>query len=195
MKITRRIVLLFAIISLLISLSVINETYAKYANSVSGQTNINVARWHILVNNQDIKNNSSTSQILTPTFTGTEHIAENVIAPTSEGYIDIIIDSSNVDVSFSYSITPNVSENSAVSDFLVTGYTLNNGELTELNNNESISNNIYKTDNIATTSIRLFVKWNDDENASMNNEADTNASLTDGQAKMKVTINFTQIAN
>ena len=85
MNVVRKMTLLVAIISLLFCFSTINETYAKYNTSLEGKTNMSVARWHILVNNQDVRNNSSTNAELTPTFLGTEHIAPDVIAPTSEG--------------------------------------------------------------------------------------------------------------
>ena len=156
---------------------------------------MSVARWHILVNNQDVRNNSSTSAELTPTFLGTEHIAPDVIAPTSEGYVDLIIDSSQVDVSFSYTITPDVDATSSVTDLIVTGYTVNGGDKIAISNGQSITDNIYKIDNVNLTTIRLYVKWDDSSNSKMTNEEDTNASLSNEQAKLKLNIQFVQIPN
>lgn len=195
MNIVRKVTLLIAIISLFFCFSTINETYAKYNTNLDGKTNISVARWHILVNNQDVRNNSSTSALLTPTFLGTEHIKAGVIAPTSEGYIDLIIDSSQVDVSFSYTITPNVDATSSVSDLIVTSYSVNGSENIAINNGENITDNIYKKDNINLTNIRLYVKWDDSNNSKMTNEEDTNASFSNEQAKLKLNIQFIQIPN
>lgn len=156
---------------------------------------MSVARWHILVNNQDVRNNSSTSAELAPTFLGTEHIAPDVIAPTSEGYVDLIIDSSQVDVSFSYTITPDVDATSSVTDLIVTGYTVNSGEKITISNGQSITDNIYKIDNVNLTTIRLYVKWDDSSNSKMTNEEDTNASFMNEQAKLKLNIQFVQIPN
>lgn len=156
---------------------------------------MSVARWHILVNNQDVRNNSSTSAELAPTFLGTEHIAPDVIAPTSEGYVDLIIDSSQVDVSFSYTITPDVDATSSVTDLIVTGYAVNSGEKIAISNGQSITDNIYKIDNVNLTTIRLYVKWDDSSNSKMTNEEDTNASFMNEQAKLKLNIQFVQIPN
>ena len=195
MNVVRKMTLLVAIISLLFCFSTINETYAKYNTSLEGKTNMSVARWHILVNNQDVRNNSSTSAELAPTFLGTEHIAPDVIAPTSEGYVDLIIDSSQVDVSFSYTITPDVDATSSVTDLIVTGYTVNSGEKIAISNGQSITDNIYKIDNVNLTTIRLYVKWDDSSNSKMTNEEDTNASFMKEQAKLKLNIKFIQIPN
>lgn len=195
MNMIRKAFFLIAIISLLFCFSTINETYAKYNTSLEGNTNISVARWHILVNNQDVRSNSSTTAELTPIFLGSEHIAPNVIAPTSEGYIDIIIDSSQVDVSFSYSITPEVDKTSSVSDLIVTSYSIDDKENIPINNNKSITDNIYKIDNVNLTTIRIYVKWNDSINNLMTNEDDTNASFNGEKAKLKLNIQFIQIPN
>ena len=194
MNITRKIILLFSFVSLFFCIVTINKTYAKYNTNVDGVTNISVARWHILVNNQDIRNNSTTSAVLTPTIIANPHVSENVIAPTSEGYVDLNIDSTDVDVSFSYTITPNVDDSSSVSDLVVTGYTLNDGELTTLSNGESITNNIYLSDNTNFTSIRIYLKWDDSVTNQMNNTDDANATLSTENAKMKISLNFKQIA-
>lgn len=195
MNVVRKITLLVAIISLLFCFSTINETYAKYNTSLEGKTNMSVARWHILVNNQDVRNNSSTSTELTPTFLGTKHIAPDVIAPTSEGYVDLIIDSSQVDVSFSYRITPDVDATSSVTDLIVTSYTVNGGDKIAISNGQSITDNIYKADNVNLTTIRLYVKWDDSSDSKMTNEEDTNASFSNEQAKLKLNIQFVQIPN
>ncbi len=195
MNMIRRAFFLIAIISLLFCFSTINETYAKYNTSLEGNTNISVARWHILVNNQDVRSNSSATAELTPIFLGSEHIAPNVIAPTSEGYIDIIIDSSQVDVSFSYSITPEVDKTSSVSDLIVTSYSIDGKENIPINNNKSITDNIYKIDNVNLTTIRIYVKWDDSINNLMTNEDDTNASFNGEKAKLKLNIQFIQIPN
>ena len=72
--------LLFCIscLFLIISLSVIKNTYAKYITSADGDANINIARWKILVNNQDIEQNKELSNVITPVFDGNDNIASNV---------------------------------------------------------------------------------------------------------------------
>ena len=51
-----------------------------------------IAKWNILVNNLSIKTNTDISNSIVPVFTGNEHIAKDIIAPTAEGYFDINFD-------------------------------------------------------------------------------------------------------
>ena len=175
---------------------IVRQTYAKYMNTTQGNTNITIARWRILVNNQDIRNNPEITETITPVLLENEHIKPGVIAPTSEGYFDIVIDSSDVDVSFNYTITPSIQENSCVKDLNVTGYSLNNGEIISVVDNAPISNNILYKDGITTTSIRIHIKWTDDETATMDNKADTQTTIDETcKGNINVTLNFIQLQN
>lgn len=195
MKYIEKAILLLACFSFFLSITTIQNTYAKYKTDVTGTTNISVARWRILVNNQDIRNNSNITAVLTPTFPGTDNIAPNVIAPTAEGYFDIYIDCSNTDVSFSYEITTSVNATSSVTDLITTGYSIDGGETIPLSNNEIITDNVYNTDNTTSIIIRIYIKWDDSDTASMNNVADTSAtSENTNPAKLDVSLNFKQIA-
>lgn len=191
----KRITLLMACFSLLFTIVTINKTYAKYKTDISGESNLNVARWRILVNNQDIRNNSDTKAIITPTLMENENIKEGVIAPTSVGYFDIIIDCSAADVSFSYEIGTAVNATSSVNDIVVTGYSIDDGEIIAIDNDSVISNNVYNRDNVSTITLRVYIKWDDSDTASMNNEADTAATKTENSlAKLDVSLSFKQIA-
>lgn len=191
----KRITLLMACFSLLFTIVTINKTYAKYKTDISGESNINVARWRILVNNQDIRNNSDTKAIITPTLMENENIKEGVIAPTSVGYFDIIIDCSAADVSFSYEIGTAVNATSNVNDIVVTGYSIDDGEIIAIDNDSVISNNVYNRDNVSTITLRVYIKWDDSDTASMNNEADTAATKAENSlAKLDVSLSFKQIA-
>ena len=100
----KKIILGLAFISLLISFCFIGESYAKYVTNVNNVASMSVARWKILVNNKDILNKNEASQIITPIFLENEHINSNVIAPTSKGYFELVLDATGADVSFRYQI-------------------------------------------------------------------------------------------
>ena len=110
------IIIILGFISLLLCLFFIQESYAKYVSSADERATMSIARWKILVNNEDIRNNSTAEMIINPVFPGNENMAENIIAPTSEGYFDLIIDAREADVSFEYKIEVGVNENSIVKD-------------------------------------------------------------------------------
>ena len=196
MKFNKKLILFISCISLILCLLIVRQTYAKYMNTTEGNTNITIARWRILVNNQDIRNNPEITETITPVLLENEHIKPGVIAPTSEGYFDIVIDSSDVDVSFNYTITPSIQENSCVKDLNVTGYSLNNGEIISVVDNAPISNNILYKDGITTTSIRIHIKWTDDETATMDNKEDTQTTIDETcKGNINVTLNFIQLQN
>ena len=55
MNIKNKIKFFIALISLVYCISLIQDTYAKYISSASGNATMSIARWNILVNDTDIK--------------------------------------------------------------------------------------------------------------------------------------------
>ena len=187
------VTLAFAMIFLSITVFLIHDSYAKYLTTLNETTNIKVARWRILVNNNDIRANSTATGVITPVFYQNEHISNNIIAPTSEGYFDIIIDSSGADVSFTYNLNVAVNAASAVQDLVVTGYQINNGAVVSEITNPLIENTVLYSSRVTNTTIRVFIKWDDSSTATMDNAADTLAA--DGTAKLDVILSFRQLAS
>lgn len=187
--------LLIGIFICLLLFSVV-QIYAKYLTSANGQTGITIAKWNISVNNKSIKNNSDISADIIPIFTGNEHMAPDIIAPTAQGYFDLNFDFSDVDVSFKYEITVSVDENSSVSDLVATGYSIDDGEIINFDEfNQPISDTILLNNNPNQRKIRVYILWNDEEETSiMNNEEDTQSTKQDIPALLDVNISFTQIA-
>ena len=194
MKINHRIKIFIALLSLLYLITLVQDTYAKYTSSANANTNITISRWNILVNDQDIKNNSNFTNTIKPVFEDNENIATGVIAPTSKGYFDIIIDGTKTDVSFQYNINLALSSLNTVSDLKLTNYKVNDDDTLHQIENNVISNQIlYDSDN-KIIKYRIFVEWIDGETETMNNEADTEATIN-GIAAYDIAINITQIPN
>lgn len=200
-KIKKKLLYCISCLFLIITLSVIKSTYAKYITSANGDANINIARWKILVNNQDIEENKELSNVITPIFDGNDNIASNVIAPTAEGYFDILIDASNTDVSLKYEITTSDNAESAVSDLIISGYSLDDGERQQIISDDGqikVENEILYNSQDKDIKLRVYLKWNDDDTngATMDNQADTNATKIDTNlAKVNVNLKFIQIPN
>ncbi len=188
--------LILAICALILCITQIQQTYAKYLDTKEGDTDFTIAKWKILVNQQDITEASTMSSLITPVYIENEHMKEGVIAPGREGYFDLVIDSSNTEVSFRYDISVTSSENSSVNDLIITGYSLNDSEIIPVSDQlNNLSNVIYYTDTNKENKIRIYFKWRDGTGENMNNEADTNASIQGVNAKLKANITFTQITN
>lgn len=196
MKNNKIIKIILAFVSLVFSISLIQETYAKYQTTATGETSIKIARWNIKVNEQDILLNSAVTEAITPVFIGNDNTKADVIAPRAEGYFDIIMDTTNVDVSFRYTISTSPNLESSVTDLIVTGYSINGSEITNVDGNmTNVTNTVLYTDTNKINTVRVYIKWNDDETSTMTNADDTNASLSLKDASINALINFTQIAN
>lgn len=177
--------------SLFISINFFNETYGKYLTDLNEEADIKIARWRILVNGDDVRNNSTANNTITPFFTGNANIKDNVIAPHAEGYFDLIIDGSDADVSFKYNIETKVNKDSSVKDIIITGYSINDGDIIETS--ESTISDIIPVSQVnKVIHIKVFIKWDDSENSIMTNEEDTNATMG-SDAKLDVSLTFTQV--
>lgn len=188
----KKVYLLLALASLLLLVSVIQNTYAKYISKATANSNFTIASWNFKVNNQDINANSNFSNVIVPVFENNPNIKDNVIAPTSEGYFDINIDHSNVDVSFTEKINLNLSDANTVSDLKITGYAINDGSIIEFNGNE-ISTDCLLGDNVKINKYRIYVTWIDGDGQTMQNKDDTEATKN-GNASISVSLSFIQKA-
>ena len=190
----KHFIYILAFLSFVLCIFFIQESYAKYLTSTSENASINVARWRILVNNKDIREGNTADEVIVPVFDGNENIASGIIAPTSEGYFDLVIDATEADVSFKYNINFSVNDDSAVSDLVATKYSINNGNVVDLNRyNQSITNEVLQANNTAPIYIRVYVIWDDGENSAMDNTADTEATKNGNTAKMNVNLSFIQL--
>ena len=190
MKLNRKITFLLALLALFYCVSLIQSTYAKYLSTADADTNITIARWNILVNNQDISQNSNFSEVLEPTFTGNENIKDGVIAPTATGYFDITLDGSTTDVSFSYDISFSEADDNTVTDLKITKYEIDGHSYTY---NGPISGNILLNDQNRALTVRVYVEWVDQtDDETMTNVDDTTAA-NGGVAKFKVNVNVIEL--
>lgn len=191
----RKYRLLIAFISLFLLVSMIQDSYAKYISSATATSDLTIAKWAFKVNNQDVLAAADFSTVLSPVFTGNTYTAENVIAPTAQGYFDLTVDASNVDVAYTQTITITRSDTNTVTDLDITGYKLNGGTMVAFTDTTAPS---FSTDHAlhetpSTNTYRIYVNWLDGTGETMDNTADTTASQT-GIASFKVTINFVQKA-
>ncbi len=192
MKLKRKIFFFIALMSLFYCVSLMQETYAKYISSASANADLTVARWSILVNDQDIVENSNFTNTITPVFSGTTHIKEGVIAPTAEGYFDIELDGTDTDVSFDYTISVDQSDDNTVTDLKISRYIMDN---VTYSYTSDITGTFLLNDQNKTKSIRFYVEWNDNAQTETMDNFDDSAATIDGVAALEVTVNVVQKAS
>ncbi len=183
-----------ACIALLFLVLVVTDAYSKYLTEASSTTDIAIARWRILVNGQDIRNSADLSQVITPHFYHDANIADNIIAPRSQGYFDILIDCSAADVSFEYEIDTSPNEDSSVTDLIATGYSIDGGQTVSLARGADITRQVYISSNTQTISIRIYIEWYDSTGEEMDNDDDTAATQSGDDALLDVNLSFRQIS-
>lgn len=209
----KRFKVILVLISLSFSLCLMSNTYSRYVASTTGNLEVAFANWQILVNEEDITNNSTSTIEITPIIEENEHVANNKLAPSSTGYFDIAIDPTNVDVSFNYIINLNY-ENEDMPDLMITEYAIFDADYDENQklNRIAIENNEIKNTvkyGLATApeefsfkpfTIRIFFEWYEGENELMNDEQDSNLgnkAATDENTSFKInaSISFEQELN
>jgi len=192
----RKFRLLLACLSLLLLIDMMQDSFAKYVSTAEANGNFTIARWAFMVNQQDVLNNSDFSTTIIPTFDADQNIATGVIAPTSTGYFDVTIDSTNVGVAYDEEISLSNGTNSTVTDLIFTGYKLNNGNTISFQNSTNpsftISHSLNEQNRVNT--YRFFIEWRDGQGENMNNSADTQASKN-GSAAVKINLRFIQRAS
>ena len=197
MKNKRKIFLLLSLLSMFVCLYFVSDTYAKYLTRASAGVEGSVAKWNIVVNDTNVKNNDTLTETITPVFAGSTHVAANVIAPTVTGYFDLELDATDVDVSFTYNIS--VTRNSSLRDFVVTGYKVDDGAVNNIDvsvETPTISDDILLTDTTRVHTIRVYIGWNDDASTQeLNNAGDTAVTNTLDDVTLTVNMSFIQKAS
>ena len=192
MEIKRSYRFLIAFIFLFIFISLIQDSYAKYLTDAKANTNITIARWSILVNDEDITNNGNFSNTIEPVFTGNSNAASGILAPLSEGYFDIVLDYTNVDVAFDQEISLSHALDNTITDLMITKYNINAGNNVAVNaTSTTISKTVLLSEVNRIETYRIYVKWIDGDGETMDNAADTLATKN-GKASIKIDISFIQ---
>lgn len=194
----RKLKIIVAFISLSICLCLMSNTYSRYVAGTTGNVEALFSKWQILVNTVDITNNTASTIDFTPVIKENANVAANTIAPSSEGYFDIVVDPSNVDVSFSYNITLAI-QNENMPDLKITGYSyvpsdyIEGTSLEVITAEENIIENIMNYDKetegfkFTAFTIRVYFEWFEGETETMDNAADTvvgNQAATENTALM-----------
>ena len=192
MGIKRKIIFFVALMSLFYCLTLMQDTYAKYISSADATAGLTIARWNILLNDQDILVSSNFSDTIVPTFEGTDNIKSDVIAPTAEGYFEIELDGTDTDVSFDYTISITKPNTNTVDDLIITGYEIDGTSYT-YDDEDDITGEILFDDLDKVKNFTFYVEWDDNESTqTMNNAQDTQYAQNNESAYIHILLHFYQ---
>lgn len=196
-----RILLVF--ISLSLTLCLMSNTYSRYVADTVGNIEMLFAKWQILVNNNDVTDNTSSTINIVPVIEHSNYIDDNTVAPSSKGYFDVVINPENVQVSFSYTIDLAL-QNSNIPDLTITKYAIlsnnyKNGDA--INYIDLTGNQITNSLNFNHTvenfkfepfTVRVYFEWfegrTETKTEIMNDQADTNVAIDANTNNTKLNI-------
>lgn len=197
MKKNKKLVFIMAILSLLVTINMIQSTYAKYVSSTYGNASLNIAKWDIIVNDEHIKNHEELEAVIEPLYLDNPNVAAGVIAPGSIGYFDLKINPGETQVSFDYEINVEPDVDSSVTDLNIYQYYVDSSEniISVDETYEGIKGTINYSEIPTEQTVRVYVIWNDNEETeNMNNEKDTEIGwdAVNQNATVKVSLKFKQ---
>ena len=191
----RRDIIFIVLFITIVSISLIylfQTSYAKYRRNTNGEVQGRVASWDIKVNNESITTNTTLTNKIVPTIDDSNYVKQGTIAPGSTGYFDLIIDATNVDVDFTYTITGEIAEETPLEDLIIKGYKVNDGSLVNFNSTTGITGDIPM--NTSQTTIRVYFEWDDSDTNNMDNQEDTEYAQNEEYSEpvIKISIHFEQ---
>ncbi len=176
-------IFLVSLIMLIITLSMIINTFALFESNVEVEKELAIGKWQILLNNEDL---SLTNELTIDDFTlsASTHTEDNYFAPGRTATFDIVIDASHSDVSMEYELF--------FDDSAFAGHP--NITLSVLNTatNQTITTNDYTgvirlSDSSRVLTLRVILAWADNSTYDAND-----TELIGGNLDFVITANFQQ---
>jgi len=189
------------VLVIFVLVAIIGGTYSRYTNTESGTGEVQIAKWAVTINGDDITDDTDT---FTVTFEEVEndHVVDGKIAPASQLYADFVIDPTDSEVSVDFAfelgdITVKSGSTGTVPsnlDILKVCYVENgvDGDEITIDANDKYTGTIELVDqdealtaNEAVT-VRVYIEWeNTDDDA--DNEEDTAAGIAATTLEMEIT--------
>lgn len=149
--------LLLALISLIVTLTVITNTYGLFETNKEIEKELDIGKWKIVLNNNDV---SLAKSITLNDFVYTEndHTEEGYFSPGESATFDIVIDSSLSDVSVEYNLSIDAS--------ILENYPNIYFSIKDLDTNETIVSNEYSgvinlNDTNRIKTLQISIVWDD----------------------------------
>lgn len=104
MKKNKTLKTILLILILILTFLTIRDTYSKYITQTGNSSTLDISKWHILLNNEDIRNKKDFTNDIKIEYEKSDHIAENIVVPTSKGTFSLELNSTGTELPFEYTI-------------------------------------------------------------------------------------------
>lgn len=194
-----RVLEILCIISLLFTIFSIRRTYARYFEKVDTTYQTHIKRWLIKINDLNIHEAKSLSEVVQPVLVENENMNNNnTLVPGRTGYFDMMIDYTYVDLAFKYEFSIEQLNETQLKDFEIYGYEIVDGDKSTVTETKQIKGVIdpdkdLNSANEKKRDIRILFRWNDGDGSIMDNKLDTQYRSKENEAlNYRATLKFTQ---
>lgn len=194
-----RVLEILCIISLLFTIFSIRRTYARYFEKVDTTYQTHIKRWLIKINDLNIHEAKSLSEVVQPVLVENENMNNNTtLVPGRTGYFDMMIDYTYVDLAFKYEFSIEQLNETQLKDFEIYGYEIVDGDKSTVTETKQIKGVIdpdkdLNSANEKKRDIRILFRWNDGDGSIMDNKLDTQYRSEENEAlNYRATLKFTQ---
>lgn len=194
-----RVLEILCIISVLFTIFSIRRTYARYFEKVDTTYQTHIKRWLIKINDLNIHEAKSLSEVVQPVLVENENMNNNnTLVPGRTGYFDMMIDYTYVDLAFKYEFSIEQLNETQLKDFEIYGYEIVDGDKSTVTETKQIKGVIdpdkdLNSANEKKRDIRILFRWNDGDGSIMDNKLDTQYRSKENEAlNYRATLKFTQ---
>lgn len=194
-----RVLEILCIISLLFTIFSIRRTYARYFEKVDTTYQTHIKRWLIKINDLNIHEAKSLSEVVQPVLVENENMNNNnTLVPGRTGYFDMMIDYTYVDLAFEYEFSIEQLNETQLKDFEIYGYEIVDGDKSTVTETKQIKGVIDPDKDLNSAKekkrdIRILFRWNDGDGSIMDNKLDTQYRSEENEAlNYRATLKFTQ---
>lgn len=168
----------------------IMTSFGVFETKVTEESDLDIAKWHILVNDYDMNAEDHTFYIDQISYTDRFGKPTNQFAPGCTGTFDLIIDPTDTEVSFTYQLKIDMSENQLEQITVDQVLGLNGIQLTQTEDTYSRTMTLNEIEEGKRDTIRVIFHWQWDEQY---NESDSTLGMDpDSTFTIPITIHFQQ---
>ena len=159
MKKNKKVIILFSIFILFIIITAysIMQTYAKYYEQLNTNFSLDIKKWLIKINDEDILSHNELNEIVQLQFVNDENINNGKMVPGAIAYFDIILDCSYVDLDFRMQMDMEQINTNKNNDIKVIGYQISD-DIESSSEEITKKLDIIETDTIVLESTDLINK-------------------------------------
>ena len=173
----------FAFFCLLALVIVVQDTFGLFETNTSGTQKLEVAKWKIYLNGEDI---SLTNSITLNDFnyTNPEHVEDGYFAPGSSAEYEIEIDASETDVAVDYDIDV---DTSSIEEYPNISFQIVDLDTNQVSNDNHFTGIMNLADTNRKKNLKLLLNWEDDSDYDLND-----TKLVGQQIEFVINVHFEQ---